>query len=200
MGSAWEKGHNLWAPYLAGDKGLISGQEIKVAFPFVRQRGDVCLIGLSTARPCPPYLATGSLGRKQLQYLDLILSASGARGQCRVILIHHPPLANVVSWRKRLADRRAFCEVLQRRGAELVLRGHAHRPSCVFMETPDGHVPVVGVPAATAFGRSPERRSEYNLYRVIRESGFWRISFKQRRYSIDRNDFLDQGGWKPLLP
>ena len=29
VGSAWEKGHNLWAPYLAGDKGLISGQEIK---------------------------------------------------------------------------------------------------------------------------------------------------------------------------
>ncbi len=191
--SAWEKGHGLWAPYLAGDDGLVS-------FPFVRQRGNVCLIGLSTARPCPPYLATGTLGRAQLWRLDVILAERGSRGQCRVVLIHHPPVAGVVSWRKRLTDHRAFCEVLRRRGAELVLHGHAHRPSCVFVDSSSGRVPVVGVPAATAFGRRPERRAEYNLYRIVRESQAWRISFKRRRYAIDSNDFSDRDGWKLLLP
>ncbi len=199
--SAWEKGRGLWAPYLAGDDGLPDGEEARAPFPFVRRRGEVCLIGLSTARPCPPGLATGVLGREQLQRLDVILAERGARGQCRVILIHHPPVPGVISWRKRLVDHRDFCGVLRRRGAELVLHGHAHHPSSVFVAAPaGGRVPVVGVPAATAFGRRPERRSEYNLYRIVRESQTWRISFKRRRYAIDSNDFSDRDGWRPLLP
>ncbi len=191
--SAWEKGHDLWAPYLAGDDDLAS-------FPFIRQRGDVCLIGLTTARPCLPSLATGSLGKDQLRRLELILAECGVRKVCRVVLIHHPPVAGVVSWRKRLTDHREFCEVLQGHGAELVLHGHAHFASCSFVETSAGRIPVVGVPAASAFGRRSERRSEYNLYRIVRESQTWRISVKRRRYDVDKNDFSNRDGWQTLLP
>ena len=42
----------LWAPYMSGDDGA-------AGFPFVRRRGPLALIGLSTAVPTPPFMATG---------------------------------------------------------------------------------------------------------------------------------------------
>jgi len=51
-----------WADYMRGDDGLDR-------FPFVRRRGNVALIGLSTALPTAPLLATGRLGKRQLARL-----------------------------------------------------------------------------------------------------------------------------------
>ena len=51
-----------WADYMRGDDGLDR-------FPFLRRRGNVALIGLSTALPTAPLLATGRLGKRQLARL-----------------------------------------------------------------------------------------------------------------------------------
>ena len=58
-----------WADYVRGD---IAGET--GAFPFVRRRGPVALIGVSSAVPTPPLMATGRLGRAQLRALDAILA------------------------------------------------------------------------------------------------------------------------------
>ncbi len=198
--SAWENGQNLWRSYLVGDSVHSLGEEPKISFPFIRERGDVVLIGLTTAHPCLPLLATGTLGKTQLQHLEVLLNKYGSRQQCRVILIHHPPVPGVINWRKRLTDYRAFCKLLQRQGAELVLHGHAHIASCSFLETPAGRIPVVGVPSASAIGRTPDRRSEYNLYHIARSDQGWQIKFKRCRYSLSENKFFERGSWQPLLP
>ena len=84
------------------------------------------LIGLSTARPSAPFLATGRLGERQLSRLDRILEQTAGAGLFRVVLLHHPPAAHTVRWRKSLLDGAALRDVLAGRGAELVLHGHAH--------------------------------------------------------------------------
>ena len=48
-------------------------------FPFVRRRGPLALIGLSTAVPTPPFMATGRLGEAQLARLGETLVALAAR-------------------------------------------------------------------------------------------------------------------------
>src|ERR1700756_5104316 len=53
--------------YLRGDDA--SGD----AFPFLRRRGPVALIGLSSAVPTPPLMATGTLGRRQREALERML-------------------------------------------------------------------------------------------------------------------------------
>ena len=78
-----------FAPWTKSDDAYRNGE----AFPFVRVRGEVALIGLSSAVPTAPLMATGRLGARQIADLGEILQETGAKGLARVVLIHHPPLS-----------------------------------------------------------------------------------------------------------
>ena len=80
----WREAWAHWADYMTGDDGR---RDPKRAFPFVRRRAPVALIGLSTAVATAPTFATGRLGRRQLKALD----ADPGRGRGRWLLHGHPP-------------------------------------------------------------------------------------------------------------
>src|SRR5450432_2386172 len=63
-----------WRSYLEGDDA--SGETI--AFPLLRRRGPLALISLSSAVPTSPLMATGSLGRSQLDALERLLAQLAA--------------------------------------------------------------------------------------------------------------------------
>src|ERR1700676_2949045 len=75
-----------WASYLAGD----DASDRNGAFPTVRRRGPLALISVSSAVPTPPLMATGWLGRRQLEALERLLARLAAEQAFRVLLIHHP--------------------------------------------------------------------------------------------------------------
>lgn len=132
-----------WAPWL-GDDG-------ETTFPHARRRGGVVLINLCSAVPTALHSAGGRLGRGQLDRLDALLAEHA--GAFRVLMLHHPPVAGAVTWRKKLADQEDLRALLAHRGAELVLHGHAHR---ALVGAVPGHggaaIPVLGVPSASARG------------------------------------------------
>src|SRR5580692_10638884 len=85
----------------APDHIAVTGDLVNLSLPdeYNRARGwlqtlgsprDVTLIGLSTALPTAPLLATGRLGKRQLARLLEILDQT--HGLFRIALIHHPPL------------------------------------------------------------------------------------------------------------
>lgn len=175
-----------WINYMRSDENY---QKVETAngtsdiFPVVRIRKDVALIGLSTAVPCSPLLAVGEVGNEQRRALAKILSLLGKQCLFRVLMIHHPPVSGVVSWRKRLIDQDAVCSILNRFGVELILHGHAHRVSNSQIETINGPIPVIGLPSASAKGRSSDRRSRYNLYCIERNQNGWQIVMTTRKLS-----------------
>ena len=61
----WREALAHWSDYMRGD-GAIVPEDAAAAFPFLRRRGEVALIGLSTAVASPPTFATGKLGRRQV--------------------------------------------------------------------------------------------------------------------------------------
>jgi 3',5'-cyclic AMP phosphodiesterase CpdA len=157
------------SPYMASDpprRTECIDPDLSHLFPTLRIRRHVALIGLSTARPCLPFLAVGRLGIPQIERLDRLLEETGRRGLFRVVLIHHPPGQGVVSWRKRLLDLDGLGRMLALRGAELVLHGHAHRGACGLLKGPARAIPVIGVPSSTTFGRTLEKRARYNVYSI----------------------------------
>lgn len=140
-----EQGHAARLDTLAAWLGDASGP-----FPLVRRRGGVALVNLCSAIPTAPLFASGRLGEDQLARLDAVLEQTGREALFRIVMLHHPPSAGVVSRRKALMDGEALRDVLARRGADLALHGHAHEAAFTSIEGPHGPIPVLGAPSASA--------------------------------------------------
>ena len=176
-----------WADYMSSDKG--AGPSNDVAFPYLRQRGPLALIGLSSASVSPPGFATGRLGDAQLQALERMLAALNGTDCYRILLLHHPPLAAGGSWRKRLIDAAALRRIVAKRGAELVLHGHQHVPSRGSLEGQNGKLPALGVPSASSLDTRPERQAQYRIHTIVRAADGWRLHSEIRRYDPATSSF-----------
>jgi 3',5'-cyclic AMP phosphodiesterase CpdA len=200
----WERTFHLWADYMASDADQdapkAGKEDPRNAFPTLRVRGAIALIGVSTAYPTPPFLAIGSIGKVQLEKLENILAETRRRRLVRVVLIHHPPVPGAVRWRNRLTDQEAFRALLARHGAELILHGHTHRTCIGHLETPWGRVSAIGVPSASALGRTARRRARYHLFRLMRSAGALEMLFTVRVYSPTERRFVEEGEQRVPLP
>ena len=177
VGSAQQSPAGYWADYMRGDDGIDR-------FPFVRRRGNVALIGLSTALPTAPLLATGRLGKRQLARLLEILDQT--RGSFRIVLIHHPPLTPRQRYLRRLVDAADLRGVLADKGAELLLHGHDHRRAVVWLEGLQKKIPAVGVPSASARDRhGDENAAGYNLFHIDGALGKWSCEMIARERDAD---------------
>ena len=91
----------------------------RARFPFLRVRGGVALIGLSSAVPTGPLMATGRLGQDQIARFAALLDETRARGLARVVMIHHPPLLSGATAMRNLTDAREFEAIVTQHGAEV---------------------------------------------------------------------------------
>jgi 3',5'-cyclic AMP phosphodiesterase CpdA len=153
-----------WSEYMRGDDGS-SG------LPFVRKRGNLALIALSTGVPTGPFMATGRLGQQQLSGLAEALAQT--RSLFRLVLIHHPPLSPPQRHMRRLVDAADLRQVLAQHGAELLIHGHDHERAVVQLDGPGGtKIPAVGAPSASANApHGHENAGGYNIYRIDGDTG-----------------------------
>ncbi len=171
-----------FAPWTTGDSG-------EASFPYLRVRDGIAIIGLTSGVPTGPFMATGRLGRTQLDAFARLLEETGAKRLARVVLIHHPPLAKGAPPFRGLTDAAPFGQVIEEHGAEAILHGHTHRqlvrslPSRAT-RTIGGAVPVLGAPSAAAATHDPRYRAAYHLVRLEREAGLWRVSARVRGLAL----------------
>ena len=158
-----------WGDYLSGDD---IEQSVQL-FPSVRRRGPLALIGLSSAVPTPPLMATGRLGQAQLHRLARILAVLSAEQVFRVLLIHHP--LRSTSRTKRLTDSSALLALLAQHGVDLILHGHDHIHSTTWIQGPTGSIPAVGVASASAVAHRHFPAGAYNLFSIERDGAAWRV-------------------------
>jgi 3',5'-cyclic AMP phosphodiesterase CpdA len=144
----------------------------RVTFPSLRRRGPLALIGVSSAVPTPPLMATGWLGRPQLDALRRLLKGLSTEQAFRVLLIHHPLRSD--SRIKRLTDSSELLALLKVHGVELILHGHDHVHSTIWIDGPKGSIPVVGVPSASAIAHGRYPAAAYNLFSIERDGAAWR--------------------------
>jgi len=163
-----------WGEYIAGDDMATD----RSMFPSVRRRGPLALIGVSSAVPTAPLMATGWLGHSQLDALAQILSKLAAERAFRVLLIHHPLRSNARA--KRLTDSSQLLALLKRHGVELILHGHDHVHSTIWIDGPDGAIPALGVPSASALAHGRHPAAAYNLFSIKRDGGAWRCELTVR--------------------
>ncbi len=185
MLGAWQQ---HWGAYMCGDDG--DGE-----FPYLRVRGPVAIIGLSSAVATPLLFAHGRVGRAQRERLRHMLTQTQAHGLCRVLLIHHPLQAGAMRWRKSLHDAKALRALLAQCGAELVLHGHGHSPMRGEIAGPNGRrIAVRGCASASANGRGmPGAHYHQIAITPTGEGGTngWQIAITHRHYDAASECFID---------
>jgi 3',5'-cyclic AMP phosphodiesterase CpdA len=117
-------------------------------------------------------MATGWLGRNQLDALERLLHGLSAERLFRVLLIHHPLRSD--SRAKRLTDSGELRALLKQHGAELILHGHDHIHSTMWIDGPGGAIPAIGVPSASALAHGRIPAAAYNLFSIERDGDVWR--------------------------
>jgi 3',5'-cyclic AMP phosphodiesterase CpdA len=161
------------------------------SFPFLKRRGRVALIGLSTGVPTPFFVAAGRLGSPQIERLDALLASLAREKAIRIILIHHPPHERGATRLRQLTDGARLRQTLARRGCEAVLHGHNHRASLASVPGPDHPIPVLGAPSASA---RPVRAHRPGWWRIdIDETApvETAVSARLRLYDVGRTRFAE---------
>lgn len=183
----WREKLHHWLPYMQDETGEGQG----CVFPVSRCRGNIALVSLSSASPTLPFLATGRIGRDQLQRFDALLADLGDRKMFRIILLHHGPIPGTDSFRRRLVDGDDLITILRHRGAELVLHGHRHRNTEAVIREGIADIPVFGVASASMKSGKGHKTATYNLFRIGRSEGGVVIRQTSRFYNYDCGTFIN---------
>jgi 3',5'-cyclic AMP phosphodiesterase CpdA len=177
-------------PWARGD-----GQE-SYSFPYIRRRGPVALIGLSSAIPTAPFIASGKIGTHQAQKMKEILQQLKKEGLFRVIMIHHPPHIGGAAAGRNLKDASRFEAVIREVGAELVLHGHNHMSSLARISGPDGLVPVIGASSASSRGGAIVHRAAYHMFTITKTLSGFELTAEAR--GLRRDDSIGEIGIIPI--
>ena len=181
----------LWARYFPGERyfpgralnGRDGQDDRQAAFPTVRRMNGIALIGVNTARPAPPFHATGEVGARQRAAVAEALRQTGEDGLFRLALMHHGPVVGTYGERRRLLDEAEFTDLIQRQGAEMILHGHGHKMTDGCIVADGRRIPVSGVAAATATTAGGHPPAGYKLYDIDRAQSGW--SVRCRAVSMD---------------
>lgn len=172
------KAINAWKPFMTNEDGEPYAD--RSHFPYMRERGDIAIIGTSSAVATPAFIAAGRFGTKQAKRLASLLKQSGDRGMFRTVLIHHPPIKNAALPNKQLYGIRTFQKIIAEHGAELVLHGHTHLSQRHEINGPEGtRVPVIGVPSASQAPGAKRPAAAYNLFSIDKYNGQWRCTLQE---------------------
>jgi 3',5'-cyclic AMP phosphodiesterase CpdA len=152
--------------YVDSDLPFSTGKELGV-FPYVRLRGPLAIIGLSSAVPRPPFVAAGRLGRAQLDAFSRLLDHADVRSRTPVILLHHPihlPRSRMKALLEGLHDARELARRLAGVEHGLVLHGHLHRRLEQVLSTERGAVRSFGATSASLHHEHETKMAGFNLY------------------------------------
>ncbi len=154
----------IFSGYMTSDLPDLATAHASGPFPFVRLRGDVAIIGLSSATPRPPMIASGSIGRPQRDALARVLGRGELRGRLPMVLMHHPPhnpASKVRAATNGLYDAPAMRAVLRQAERAVVLHGHLHQRMAGEL---GAGLRSIGATSASLLHDDDDRRAGFNVY------------------------------------
>jgi 3',5'-cyclic AMP phosphodiesterase CpdA len=153
------------ADYMTNDLPEAAGSPQIGAFPYVRLRGPVAIIGVSSAVPRPPLIAAGYLGTAQRMALRSMLEHAEVKQRMVVLLQHHPwknPARRVKALMEGLRDADEVQAAVASIEGGLALHGHLHRR----IRGTVGRLEMIGSTSASLLHDDPDRVAGFNGYEI----------------------------------
>lgn len=157
-----------FAPYATSDLPALALALPSGHYPFVRLRGPVAVVGLTSAVPRPPFVASGRVGAAQLDALVRVLAHPEVARRTPLVLVHHPlanPRSRLRAWHDGLEDAAGLRAVLERMPRGLVLHGHTHARLRRPLAGGGGVEAITAASAAVEHGDA-DRMAGFNLYEL----------------------------------
>lgn len=159
----------FFAPYLKSDLPDLAADISLGRFPVVKLRGPLAIIGLSSAVPRPPLVASGELGTAQIDALARILAHDEVKRRTPIIALHHPihnPSSTLKTWVEGLVDAPDLADAVASIDKGLLLHGHLHNRMARTFPTRAGSLLAVGATSASLHHEDEHRMAGFNVYEV----------------------------------
>jgi 3',5'-cyclic AMP phosphodiesterase CpdA len=160
--------------YLQSDIPEIGVEHHGARWPVVKLRGPAAFIGLSSAVPRLPMVASGYFGDAQLDAFSQVLEHPEVKKRTKVILQHHPAHnfdRIFITKMEGLTDSRKLAHKLGDVERGLILHGHSHHRIRREIATRGGIIDVVCATSASLISDNPHRHSGFNLYEIDDATG-----------------------------
>jgi 3',5'-cyclic AMP phosphodiesterase CpdA len=160
---------SFFAPYMTSDLPELAADLELGRFPIVKLRGPVAIIGMSSAVPRPPLMASGELGKQQIEALERILAHDEVKRRTPVVALHHPvhnPPSKVKTMIEGLWDADQLVDVMRHQPRGLLLHGHLHRRVQQALATRTGKLLAVGATSASLDHDNEHRMAGFNVYEL----------------------------------
>lgn len=157
----------FFSPYMESDLPELAADIALGPFPVVKLRGPLAVIGLSSAVPRLPLVASGELGARQLDALARILAHDEVKRRTPILALHHPihnPRSPLAAWARGLVDAKELERAVADVPRGLLLHGHLHGRMQRTVQTHAGAMVSIGATSASLEHEDPHRMAGFNLY------------------------------------
>jgi 3',5'-cyclic AMP phosphodiesterase CpdA len=158
---------SFFSSFLRSDLPEFGVDHFGARYPFVKLRGPLAIVGMSTAVPRGPMMAAGRFGAAQIDQLAKLLEHPEVARRAKVILQHHPAhnLKNrVIAYLEGLHDSKHMLRTLKKLEHGMILHGHSHIRVRRTVKTDVGELDVIGATSASLLSSHPHRHAGFNLY------------------------------------
>lgn len=160
---------SYFAEYVQSDLPELAAEIPLGRFPFVKLRGPVAIIGLSSAVPRPPLVASGEIGSAQLAALRRVLAHDEVKRRTAIVLLHHPihnPPSRMKTLIEGLWDAEELADALSAVRRGLVLHGHLHVRRQRALALPSSEIISCGATSASLEHENQDKMAGFNLYEI----------------------------------
>lgn len=153
--------------YLESDLPELAAEIALGHFPVVKLRGPLAFIGISSAVPRPPLMASGQIGKAQMEAIRRVLAHPEVKKRTPIVALHHPihnPPSKIKTVVEGLWDADALAEALADVHHGLVLHGHLHGRMQRSLATRAGSILSIGATSASLHHADEHRMAGFNVY------------------------------------
>ena len=168
----------FFAPYLESDLPDLAVDIALGRFPIVKLRGPLAVIGMSSAVPRPPLVASGELGLRQVEALQRILAHDEVKRRTPILALHHPihnPTSRIKTLIEGLVDAHHLHDAVATVKQGLLLHGHLHGRMQRDFPTKAGNLIAVGATSASLHHEDEHRMAGFNLYEFDGAGGILQV-------------------------
>lgn len=160
--------------------------------PYVKTFNNIAIFGIDSSIVTPPFFSYGYVKKNQFKKLSKLLESVDKK-YFKILLIHHPPVQGITSFKKCLLNSKKMTNNLLCKGDfNLVLHGHTHNFNIKYFDLPNSKIPIVSAAPLFYKVKKLQQAGGYNIYEISHNNERWSVTLRRKIYDYEKNCFYEK--------